>query len=175
MISICKMRGVTKSMKQSYAMENEDFYYIIDDILENKEFQRLKDIKHHGITRYNHLLRVSYLTYKVTKRLGLRYVEATRGALLHDFFFYETEEQTTHEALKSHPDYALLNATKHFELTEIEKDIIKTHMFPITKIRPHYKESSIVDLIDDACACYEKLYSISRLYRKIPSLGSNNC
>ncbi len=149
-----------KSIKENYDLENENFYYIIDDILQNQEFQKLKEIKHHGITRYNHLLRVAYYTYVVSKKFGLKYVEATRGALLHDFFFDETNDKKTYQALKSHPDYALKNATKYFELTELEKDIIKKHMFPITKSIPHYKESYLVDIIDDICACYERTYSI---------------
>lgn len=151
-----------KNIKENYDLENENFYYIIDDILQNQSFQKLKEIKHHGITRYNHLLRVAYYTYIVSKKLDLKYVEATRGALLHDFFFDETKEEKTHQALKSHPDYALKNATKYFELTELEKDIIKNHMFPVTKSIPHYKESYLVDLIDDICSCYERTYSIRK-------------
>ena len=149
-----------KNIKENYAIIDEDFNCIVEDILENETFQKLKEIKHHGITRYNHLLRVAYHTYKVTKKMRLKYVEATRGALLHDFFFYETEEESTYKALRTHSDYALKNACKHFCLTELEKDIIKTHMFPITKTIPHYKESYIVDLIDDISSCYERTYSI---------------
>ena len=151
-----------KNIKENYDIKNENFYYIIDDILKNPEFQKLKNIKHHGITRYNHLLRVSYYTYLISKKMNLKYVEATRGALLHDFFFYETIEDNTHQALKKHPDYALKNASKHFELTELEKDIIKNHMFPVTRSIPHYKESYLVDIIDDVCSCYERTYSIRK-------------
>ncbi len=148
-----------KKIKENYDID-KDFYYIVEDILENKEFQKLKEIKHHGITRYNHLLRVAYYTYKFTKKMGLKYVEATRGALLHDFFFYETDNTSTYKALTTHSNYALKNACKYFALTELEKDIIKTHMFPVTKIRPHYKESLVVDIIDDISSFYERTYSI---------------
>lgn len=149
-----------KNIKENYIHIDNDFYYIIEDILENREFQKLKEIKHHGITRYNHLLRVAYHTYKFTKKHNLKYVEATRGALLHDFFLDETKEESTYEALKSHSMYALKNSCKHFELTELEKDIIKTHMFPITTTMPHYKESVVVDIIDDISSFYERSYSI---------------
>ncbi len=147
-----------KKIKDNYAILDKDFYYIVEDILENENFQKLKEIKHHGITRYNHLLRVAYHTYKISKKLDLKFVEATRGALLHDFFFYETEDDSAYNALKNHSFYALENARKYFELTELEKDIIKTHMFPVTQIRPHYKESYIVDIIDDISSCYERIY-----------------
>lgn len=148
-----------KKIRADYTMD-KDFYYIVEDILENKEFKKLEEIKHHGITRYNHLLRVAYHTYKFTKGKNLKYVEATRGALLHDFFFYETNNLSTYDSLRKHSNYALENACKHFSLTELEKDIIKTHMYPVTKTMPHYKESYIVDLIDDIASLYERTYSI---------------
>ena len=149
-----------KNIKENYIHIDNDFYYIIEDILNNKEFQKLKEIKHHGITRYNHLLRVAYHTYKFTKKHNLKYVEATRGALLHDFFFDETSKDSTYKALKTHATYALQNSCKHFELTELEKDIIKTHMFPVEFKKPHYKESYIVDIVDDISSLYERSYSI---------------
>lgn len=151
-----------KNIRENYAYSDDDFYYIVDDILKHRDFQKLKDIRHHGITRYNHLLRVSYYTYKVTKRLGLRHVEATRGALLHDFFLDEADQDSQREALKKHSFYALNRANECFSLTELEKDIIKTHMFPVTSTVPHYKESFIVDIIDDVCSCYERTYSIRK-------------
>lgn len=149
-----------KNIKENYTYIDSDFYYIVEDILENKEFKKLKEIKHHGITRYNHLVRVAYHTYKFTKKHNMKYVEATRGALLHDFFFDETKEETTYKALRTHASYALQNSCKHFELTELEKDIIKTHMFPVTLDVPHYRESYVVDIIDDISSLYERSYSI---------------
>ena len=63
-----------------------EFKNIISSIESNEEFQKLKNIKHHGITRYEHSLRVAYYSYKVTKLLHLDYKDTTEAALLHDFF-----------------------------------------------------------------------------------------
>lgn len=139
---------------------NTEFYKLVKDILKNEEFNELKNISHHGISRYDHSLRVAYYTYIVSKALHLNYVKATRGALLHDFFIDEVKDMNSVNRLTKHPNFALENAKKHFNLSILEEDIIKTHMFPVTITPPKYLESWLVDLIDDISAIYEKSYSV---------------
>ena len=144
-------------------MENWNYYRIVRDILENEEFQKTKDIVHHGHTRYEHCLRVSLVSYYVSKVLHLNVKEVTRAALLHDFFLEDNLEITKKKRAKllvNHPKKALENASKYFELSDIEKDIILTHMFPVAPRVPRYIESWIVDLIDDLVAVYEKAYVV---------------
>ena len=130
--------------------------YLID------EFNELKNINHHGITRYNHSLRVAYYTYIITKFLGFNYEEATIAALLHDFFTDEVESELGIFKLRRHPKHALNNASKYFYLTDLQKDIISTHMFPITFTPPKYLESWVVDIVDDISAIYEKVFSLRK-------------
>ena len=59
----------------------KEFNDIISHISNNKDFLKLKRIKHHGITRYEHSLRVAYYSYKVTKLLHLDYKDTTEAAL----------------------------------------------------------------------------------------------
>lgn len=136
-----------------------EFNYIIKDILQNDEFIKTKEKTHHGITRYDHLERVAFYTFIITKFLRLNYIEATRAALLHDFFLDETKDLSIIKALRNHPKYALNNAKKYFYLTPLQEDIILTHMFPVTLTPPKYTESIIVDLIDDVAGIYEKYKS----------------
>lgn len=136
-----------------------EFNYIIKDILQNDEFVKTKEKTHHGITRYDHLERVAFYTFIITKFLRLNYIEATRAALLHDFFLDETKDLSIIKALRNHPKYALNNAKKYFYLTPLQEDIILTHMFPVTLTPPKYAESIIVDLIDDVAGIYEKYKS----------------
>lgn len=138
---------------------NEEFQNLIQPILDNNEFIETKKKSHHGINRYEHLLRVSYYSYRVTKTLRLNYKETTRAALLHDFFLDETENDNALKALQNHPNYALENAKRYYSLTEREEDIIKTHMFPVTFQPPKYLESWIVDIVDDVAGIYEKYRS----------------
>lgn len=130
--------------------------YIID------EFNELKNINHHGITRYDHSIRVAYFTYLVTRFLHMNYEEATIAALLHDFFTDEVNEELGIFRLRRHPKHALNNASKYFCLSDLQKDIISTHMFPITFTPPKYLESWIVDIVDDISAIYEKGYSLRK-------------
>ena len=139
---------------------NKEFYNIIDDILCNSEFLKLNFKNHHGITRYEHSLRVAYYTYQITKFLKLNYIDTTRAALLHDFFIDEVEDRNSIERLREHPLYALENAKKYFSINELQEDIIIKHMFPVTFKVPKYLESWIVDFLDDVAAVYERCFSV---------------
>lgn len=151
-----------KKLKEESFYLNKEFNYIITDIINNEEFQKLKKVTHHGITRFNHSLRVSYYTFLISKRLKLNYVDATRAALLHDFFIDETSEMKTKKALKEHPKFALENSKKYFDISRMQEDIILKHMYPITTKMPKYKESWLVDIVDDIASLYEKTYSVNK-------------
>lgn len=159
-----------KKLKEESFYLNKEFNYIITDIINNEEFQKLKKITHHGITRFNHSLRVSYYTFLISKRLKLNYVEATRAALLHDFFIDETSEMKTKKALKEHPKIALENSKKYFDISRMQEDIILKHMYPITTKMPKYKESWLVDIVDDIASLYEKTYSVNNKVKTAANL-----
>ena len=55
---------------------------IVGNILDNEEFNQIKRIEHHGTTRFEHSVRVSYYSYKISKLLHLDYVETARAGLL---------------------------------------------------------------------------------------------
>ena len=141
---------------------NTGFYKVVKNIITNKEFNKLKDIDHHGISRYDHSLRVAYYTYIITKGLKLDYEKATRGAMLHDFFIDEVKDMDGIQRLRKHPGFALKNAKKYYGLSSMEEDIIKTHMFPVTFRQPKYLERWLVDIIDDVAAIYERCFSVKK-------------
>lgn len=147
------------------SIDNLDKKYLkeVDYILSNEEFLKTKDLMHHGQNRYDHSLRVSYFSYKVSKLLGLNYKSAARGGLLHDFFL-ETSDNPKGKSklLKTHPKIALEKANSIFELSNLEKDIIETHMFPVTLKVPKYAESWIVDIVDDVVSIYERCHNLSK-------------
>lgn len=142
-------------------MDKEEYEYIVKDIESSKEFQKTKDIIHHSLNRYDHSKRVSYYSYAITKKLRLSYEEAARGALLHDFFLIDNHDINIKEranTMLNHPKYALAYSEKFFDLTDKEKDIIVTHMFPVCPTRvPKYIESWIVDLVDDVVTIIEEV------------------
>ena len=130
---------------------------IVNNILDNDEFLKIKSIEHHGISRYDHSLKVSYYSYKIAKILHLDYEQSARGGLLHDFFL-SPEDRTQKDRLKSvftHPKQAVLMAKSEFELTKKEEDMIRSHMFPINLSVPKYAESWIVSMVDKCVATNE--------------------
>ena len=144
---------------------NDEFFQIIQPIMENSHFKKLDTIRHHGITRLDHCVRVAYYSYFVTKLLRLNYVDVTIAALLHDFFIDEVKDKNIVQRLVKHPMFAYKNASKYYILSDMQKDIILTHMFPIVPKPPRYLESWIVDLVDDFAAIYEKIYSLRKEMR----------
>ena len=111
-----------------------EFNQIVADILTHPEFLKLQHELHHGISRFEHCMRVAKTAYKMSKKLGMDYERVTRAALLHDFYTDEdTKKYNAKETLKAHPEIALENAKTYFDLDKVQENIIETHMFPITK------------------------------------------
>lgn len=136
---------------------DREYRQIVYHILVNEEFHKIKSIEHHGVTRYDHSLKVSYYSYKIAKFLHLDYEETARGGLLHDFFL-SNEKRSSKERFIStfvHPKKAVKKAEENFNLTEKEKDMIRTHMFPVNLAVPKFAESWIVSLVDKAVAVLE--------------------
>ena len=148
----------------------DEFKSIIKDITSNENILALKErIQHASNSRFYHCLCVSYYTYVICKKLDLDYVCAARGAMLHDFYYYDwrdkhVEGQKRFHAFR-HPRIALNNAKDLFELNEVEQDIIIKHMWPLTIMLPTYKESYIVTLVDKYCATYELFKTIKRKFK----------
>lgn len=138
-----------------------EFYDIIKDIYEHEEVLKLKLHYHHNSSIYEHVMDVSYLSYKACKFLKLDYHSAARGALLHDFFLYDWRHHDVPDLPEEkyhgieHPKIALANARKYFILNDIEKDIVIKHMWPLTLIPPKYKESFVVSFVDKYFASKE--------------------
>ena len=134
-----------------------EYIKLVEDILLNKEFNKLDNIEHHGITRYDHSLKVSYYSYKIAKALKLDVLDVARAGLLHDFFL-SNEDRTNKErfiSMFNHPKKAAKNANKEFGINAKQEDIIKSHMFPVNLTVPKYAESWVVNLVDKCVGGYE--------------------
>lgn len=147
---------------RSYSLTREnapEFFEIVGDIYDTPEFSSMEEyIQHADITRKQHIISVAYLSYLNAKEKGKNYVSAARAAMLHDLFYYDwhVPGDGSHRLHGyRHPRFALRNAEKLFELSELEKDIILRHMWPLTPKPPRYAESLIVCLCDKYCANME--------------------
>lgn len=136
-------------------IQDKVYLDIVADIVNNPEFAKLKKYWHHSSNIFEHCVRVSFQSYRIGKKLNLDYKSLARGGLLHDFFLYEWREDRFRDLRNfaeshafRHPRIALENAQKYFDLNDIEKDIIRKHMWPATIIPPRYKESYVVTMVD---------------------------
>ena len=146
--------------------QNPEYMDIVGDILENNQFLKIKECRHHGITRWEHSIRVSYYSYLVAKKMRLNYTATARGGLLHDFFIKEDLSPKKRKlSVFFHPYLALDNSCNVFQVSDIEQDIIINHMFPTLPHKvPRYMESWLVSTVDKIVAIYEFYYSYGRTF-----------
>lgn len=143
----------------------KEFNNIIKDIVTNEEFMKLQNEVHHSTTRFNHSLRVAYEVYNKLKDNNQNYVDATRAALLHDFFFDDDLSSSQNDRLNNHPLVALENAKKYFDINELQENIILSHMYPLSYCLPRFKESWIVSLMDKKVTILEfKRFGFKKSY-----------
>ena len=130
--------------------KDKEYKKIVKDIFRNVDFKNLYNIEHHGISRMEHSIKISYYSYRIAKFLKMDYVSVARGGLLHDFFLDGDERNFTKRFFDTftHPKRALNTSISNFYINEIEKNIIVSHMFPIYLSIPKYKESVLVNLVD---------------------------
>lgn len=131
-------------------INDKEYKKIVKDILRNSNFKKLYYIEHHGISRWEHLIKISYYSYKIAKKLKFDYVSVARGALIHDFYLDGDERSIKRKFLDTftHPKKALKTSLDNFTLNKIEQNIIISHMFPIYLSIPKYKESLLVNIVD---------------------------
>ena len=150
-------------------MENNTFTSYTKDITDNSHFNKLKHELHHGISRYEHSIRVAEWTYKICNTFKFDNIkEITRAALLHDFYINDDlKANGGSQALVEHPYVALKNSKKYFDINSTQEDIIVHHMFPCTLKLPESKEAFLVSLVDKGVSSYELLRFKAPLYASI--------
>lgn len=146
-------------MRDKTERNTENFWETFISLRENPIIQELKKYPNHKISNlYDHSSRVALCAYDLSRRLHIRADGASlaKGAMLHDFYLYKArgnKEIGTRAHWFGHPVTALRNAEKEFRLTEREKNIITSHMWPLTFLHfPRSREALLVNLADKACA-----------------------
>lgn len=166
------MGKLYKAYISSYKMDTASWRDYLDaagDIYNSPQLKSLEKYEQHfKINRLQHIRSVAYLSFLVSRKLGLNYVEAARAATMHDLFYYDWREDDLSHKLHGyrHPGFALKNAYYLCgTLSPRERDIIKKHMWPLTVLPPKYPESYVVTAMDKYCAAIEMYYSFSKKYR----------
>ncbi|MDD6571850.1 MAG: HD domain-containing protein [Thermoflexaceae bacterium] len=154
-------------------MNQNLFFDIVTEMESLKKEGRFQDthqfIQHGQISVYTHCRNVAYVSCRLAEKYHINVDQKSliRGALLHDYFLYDWHEKRKGHCLHGffHPGTALRNAQEDFELSNIEKNIIVRHMFPLTIIPPMCREAWLVCLADKLCALGETLSGITLLRR----------
>lgn len=140
--------------------KDEEYLSFVSDILENEVFCSMDQFIQHGnTTTKTHCIQVSYMSFKICKRLGWDAKSAARAGLLHDLFLYDwhtyAKETGHHFHGFTHPRAALMNAKKEFLLTAAEENMILRHMWPLTPIPPKSLEGMSIVYADKVCGLVE--------------------
>ncbi len=130
-------------------------------VLGQARVRRMDDFVQHGNTStLDHTVEVAWMSVRIACRLGIPVDQESlvRGAILHDYFLYDWHVADPERGRLHgfrHPGFALRNASRDFDLTDIEKDLIRHHMFPLTPSPPRSREAVLVCVADKICSVRE--------------------
>ena len=129
-------------------------------ILLSEAMQQEKAFVQHGnTTTYEHSINVALTALLIAKarKKPVHIKSLIVGSLLHDYFLYDwhVKPHPKHHATK-HGKYALENAERDLgPLNEIEKDMIRKHMFPVGPWFPFLRETRILSVADKKASFLE--------------------
>jgi len=134
------------------------FLSCLDGLLNTPQVQSMRCLPHHpGVNCYEHSVFVAYVAFRLGRRWGLDYRACARGGLLHDLYLYDCRDASAHPGNQclDHPEFALRNASALTHLSEVERNIIQAHMWPLAVHLPRSREAWAVSLADKICATLE--------------------
>lgn len=144
--------------------EEKRFTELAEKIINHPDYQKMKELIAHGrITVYQHSMDVARFCFRCNSRmhLGIDEEELITGALLHDFYLYDWHNASIRVPLfkmhgYTHPSTACENARERFEINGRVRNVIKSHMWPLTlRSLPSNKAAWLVCMGDKIVATRE--------------------
>ncbi|HIX17442.1 MAG TPA: HD domain-containing protein [Candidatus Gemmiger faecavium] len=151
----------------------------LDGWADTADALRMRQYIQHGcVTTYEHCMRVAAISFWLNRRLNLGCDEASlvRGAFLHDFYLYDWHEPHPEAGLHgfSHPAIALANAEQRYTLNDRERNVIRSHMWPLTLLTPpRCREAAVVCVADKMSSATETLFERQRMIPAAQTSGRN--
>lgn len=135
------------------------------DIINNEEYLKQKEFIQHGNTSiFDHCITVTCKCLQIVEKgkYNVNINKLVRAALLHDYFKYDWHAYAKNNGIHKlhgfyHPGYAAKNASREFNVSKLEENAIKAHMFPLGFAFPRSKEAWILTMADKSCALKETL------------------
>ena len=148
------------------------FCQTTEELLGSDQVRSMGRWKHHGhISTLDHSLFVAFWSYRLARKFGWDEHAAARGGLLHDLYLYDSRDKSARPGLQcfDHPRAAARNAAGLTALSDKEKNIILSHMWPLGGQLPRSREAWLVDLVDTLCAGVElaRIYHPGRLRERL--------
>ncbi len=161
--------GEIRQMEKEPYTGQEVFEQTLTEMKNDPRILAMRAFAQHGsCNTYDHSVSVAEHAYQLARLLHVHVDERVlaRGAMLHDFYLYDirTSGRSAWNHGRKHPEVALANAGRYYELNERERDMIYSHMWPLTLThRPHYRESVLLGTADKYCAVRERCLQIVHL------------
>lgn len=136
----------------------EEYHALMGALISSDMVQKMREHTHHfDFTCYEHSVFVSYVAFCIARKWGVDEVQTARAGLLHDLYLYDPAIMGMKQCYY-HPLAAFENAKKLCpDLTELEANAIRSHMFPLSKEFPKSREALAVNFADKFCATAETL------------------
>ena len=145
------------------------------ELFQNRYIRELDQFPQHGsLSRLEHCASVAYCSLWLSQVLRMRVDRESLilGAMLHDFFFYswyDKEQRPRFHGVR-HAGIALQNAEECFVLNDKERNMILSHMWPLSSHMPRSKEAVLICVMDKYCCLQELMLSarnkLKRKYRQ---------
>lgn len=141
--------------------DKEKYVHILRDLLRDPRIRQMKWYSQHETSNtLKHCIYVAKVSFGLAEKLHIKIDEEALavGAMLHDYYLYDIGESgySDYQHGTKHPQTALDNAMKEFDLNWKEQNIIRSHMWPLTLFHvPRSKEAWIISMADKFCAAHE--------------------
>ncbi len=143
-------------------LSEKKFNRLLEAISQDPKSLQMKQFVQHGkITTYDHCLAVARTSHRLCRilRIKTREAELVKGAFLHDYYLYDWHHHDEPWHGFTHPASATDNADRDFSLSDRERNIIESHMWPLIPHKlPRSREAVLVCIADKICSVRETLF-----------------
>lgn len=151
--------------------DNEGYMELIEqygiDILVSEPFMRVMGQKHHIFSTVGyHSIHVAYIMLMFSRIIRMDEREIIRASLWHDTGIYD-RDSFEHDMCMEHPNRSLSIAETEDILSDIQRDMIKNHMWPMSRHMPKTKEGFLITIADKWCAITEFFHLKSKKVEEI--------
>lgn len=141
--------------------EEREFRRIIAPIADDERALEMKKyIQHSHICTYDHCMDVARHCFYFVRRHRMRVDESAlvRAAFLHDYYLYDWHTHGDKLHGYHHAAIAMKNARRDFDITGLEGEIIRSHMWPLNLMSPPTsREALLLCMVDKYCSARETM------------------